>query len=238
MKIDKQINLNSFPNPALCHALKRGERAWWLRFEGQEAVLTHSLGLLYIARLLARPNAEPLHAVALARLAPGTGSAPVALEINSVGDRPALVGRDAYLVQHNLGDDEVERLRRLRLRLKVCEAVADDPDENPAIRLEAGAEAHDLQREIDRGIPVLRTQTKRTVRSVQRAITRAILGLYEAAETLDDAVPVLRNFADHLDRHLLVPSNRFASARARRVRAELSGCYRYEPPPGVVWDVS
>ena len=46
---------------------------------------------------------------------------------------------------------------------------------------------------------------------------------------------VLAAFAEHLERHLLIPSGRYSGARARSARGELAGCFVYERPEGVEW---
>jgi hypothetical protein len=42
---------------------------------------------------------------------------------------------------------------------------------------------------------------------------------------------------EHLERHLLIPSGRYSGARAREARGELAGCFVYERPEGVKWEV-
>jgi len=47
--------------------------------------------------------------------------------------------------------------------------------------------------------------------------------------------PVLRLFAGHLEKHLLIPSARFSCRTGGRNSTGLAGCFTYEPPPGVTW---
>jgi len=74
------------------------------------------------------------------------------------------------------------------------------------------------------------------VRAVRMAIKRfhRKLGTAAAAER-GRPDRVLAAFAEHLERHLLIPSSRYSGARAREARGELAGCFVYEAPQNVVW---
>ena len=47
--------------------------------------------------------------------------------------------------------------------------------------------------------------------------------------------PALLQFADHIRKHILVPSRRYAAPGHRQARSGLAGSFTYEPQPGVAW---
>jgi hypothetical protein len=47
--------------------------------------------------------------------------------------------------------------------------------------------------------------------------------------------PVFRAFAEHLEKHLLIPSSRYSGRKGARTVAGVAGCFTYEPPDGVAW---
>jgi hypothetical protein len=47
--------------------------------------------------------------------------------------------------------------------------------------------------------------------------------------------PVLGSFADHIKRHVLIPSVRYSGHGGPYARAGLAGCFTYERPGGVSW---
>jgi hypothetical protein len=78
-------------------------------------------------------------------------------------------------------------------------------------------------------------ESQRAVRAVRMAIKRFYRNLVAAAHERGQPDRVLGAFADHLERHLLIPSGRFSGVRAREARGEMAGCFVYERPEGVVW---
>ncbi len=49
--------------------------------------------------------------------------------------------------------------------------------------------------------------------------------------------PVLQGFAGHLREHLLIPSGRGGGCARGWAAATYPGCFTYEPPKGVAWEV-
>jgi len=67
------------------------------------------------------------------------------------------------------------------------------------------------------------------------AIKRFHASLGAAVDARGRPDRVLAAFAEHLERHLLIPSGRYSGARARQARGELAGCFVYEGKQDVVW---
>ena len=49
--------------------------------------------------------------------------------------------------------------------------------------------------------------------------------------------PVLQGFAQHLRQQVLIPSGRGGGRGGARIATAPGGCFTYEPPPGVVWEM-
>ncbi len=75
------------------------------------------------------------------------------------------------------------------------------------------------------------------VEAVRLAINRFHAHLSAATDQHGQPHSILRPFADHLLKHLLTPSARFTGRTGSRMRAEVSGTFRYEPPEGVSWTI-
>jgi hypothetical protein len=76
---------------------------------------------------------------------------------------------------------------------------------------------------------------QRAVDTVRKAIRRFHHGLSQAVNTDGNPHPVLRPFADHLQKHLLSPSARYSGPGITSAKTGFPGCLTYEPPPGVSW---
>src|SRR3989442_6838872 len=78
-------------------------------------------------------------------------------------------------------------------------------------------------------------EAQRAVRAVRMAIKRFHGNLGAAAAERGRPDRVLAAFAEHLEKHLLIPSGRYSGARAREARRKLAGCLVYERAPRVEW---
>ena len=47
---------------------------------------------------------------------------------------------------------------------------------------------------------------------------------------------VLRRFAEHIEKYILIPSARYSRHGRSQARTGLAGCFTYEPPEDVAWE--
>ncbi|HWW02581.1 MAG TPA: hypothetical protein VNZ64_22980 [Candidatus Acidoferrum sp.] len=80
-----------------------------------------------------------------------------------------------------------------------------------------------------------RDSAQRCVRAVRMAIRRFHGHLAAAVDAQGQLEPMLRTFAQHLERYLIVPSRRYSEARRLGSIPGSAGCLTYEPPSGVAW---
>jgi len=219
------------------YGLRKGLGVWKLVFEGKEAELKHERGILYVAWLLANPPEQPIHALDLAAKIPEIYRHQLAL--NQIADpstgRAAPVQSHARIQERSLSLDDAQSLRVLLRKEKELEAILDDENESEPVKQEALRELEaiaEFQRQRGR-----RSQdsAQRAVRAVRMAIVRFHRRLLTAIDRSGNPHPVLRPFAAHLEKHLLIPSARYCGPTGNRARGPLAGCFTYEPPPGVIW---
>ena len=192
-----------------------------MTFEGREAIFRHEQGALYVAWLLLHPPRKPIHALALA------------LEARAFSG-PTPGAADA-VQQRYLGLDEAEVVRNLRRRERELEVVLDDDEEIEPVKAEA-------LRELEAIVDFMRQHPWRSRDCVQkcaREVGLAIRCLHARLAVAVDAEgkpdAALRAFAQHLDEHLLIPSDGGGIPGRFRLGAALPGWFTYEPPRGVVW---
>ena len=179
-----------------------------MTFEGREAIFRHEQGALYVAWLLLHPPRKPIHALALA------------LEARAFSG-PTPGAADA-VQQRYLGLDEAE-------------VVLDDDEEIEPVKAEA-------LRELEAIVDFMRQHPWRSRDCVQkcaREVGLAIRCLHARLAVAVDAEgkpdAALRAFAQHLDEHLLIPSDGGGIPGRFRLGAALPGWFTYRPPTGVVW---
>jgi hypothetical protein len=214
---------------------------WQVVFDGEETQFKHEKGSEYVARLLVERG--PFHALVLATRAGGGGGA----VSNSSGrvhgmnrTRTEASLREVLDVEGTVQErsaalDEAEARRALVSQRRRLEAVAMDESAPARKRAEA-------RRDIRAIVKHLRSQPRRptdkaqrAVRAVRMAIKRFHTNLVAAVDERGRPDRVLAAFAEHVERHLLIPSARYAGARARGARGELAGCFVYEAPQNTVW---
>jgi hypothetical protein len=133
--------------------------------------------------------------------------------------------------------DERESRRALIEQRRRLEALAKDESapmfRRKAAKRDIAAIAKFLR--LEPGRPT--DEAQRSVRAVRMAIRRFHRNLVAAGKQGDRCGSVLAAFANHLERHLLIPSARFSGSRAREARGEMAGCFVYERPRGVEWKI-
>ena len=216
--------------------LRRQPRVWLLVIAGQDGLIGDCRGMQLAAYLMKHPPAEPMHAVVLEARVAGHDGEGMASVLASGAKGGGLMGVDRDGLVHegcgrrlNQGNNAV-----LRRKLNDLKESMDDTTLPESEREEARAEFEELLRASSRG-GKLADGASRAADRVGKALRRLHEDLMGAE--LDPGEPdvVSRAFGEHLYRHVLVPSMRYAGPRGRRTGARAGGCFTYERPPGVNW---
>jgi hypothetical protein len=220
------------------YALRRGLGVWELTFEGNQAVLKHERGVLYVAWLLINRPPEPIHALDLnlrVREMERTFSG-ISGVVDPASGKAVLLEKNARIQERSAGLSDAETLRILREKESELEAILEDEDESEPVKAEAMRELEAIakyrQQQDRRGTD----SAQKAARAVRMAITRFQKRLAVAVDTGGNPHPVLGPFAAHLRQHLLIPSARYSGLHRGRARGSLAGCFTYEPPAGVSWN--
>ncbi len=203
------------------YALRRGLDTWEVTFAGQRDSFSDEQGAAYVVWLLLHPQSEPIH--------------PVALTLEA-RHKPGHTPSSADVIQErNLGLDDAEAVRNLRLQAREYAAVLEDESASKS----AKAHARQQRDEIREFLRKTSWRTQTSAQKCARAVTKAIKRLHRRLAAAKDAEgrphPVLQAFARHIEKHVLAPSGRSGGHGGARSRGSASGCFAYEPPPGVVW---
>ena len=216
------------------YSLRKGLRAWDLVFDGAPAVLRHEQGIVYVAWLLGHPSVEPVHAL---QVIANTHSVSNAIRKSVEISAPAVSTPHARIQERALGMDDLESIRLLRRKERELEAILASEDEAEPVKAEALRELDQIARQQRHHWRRSEDHAQKSVRAVRRAIIRFYSRLQKATNPEGGPHPVLGPFAEHLDRHLLIPSARYSGLRGSFARSGRVGCFIYEPPAGVIWEV-
>lgn len=224
---------------AVPYALRKELGFWDLTFEGRSGIFKHEQGAFYVAYLLGRPWAEPIHGLVLAlefkERRRHTGGIFEIADPNS--GRLVCVAKTATLQQRSLGLDDVEAARALRRKQQQLEALLEDEDQIEPVKAEAQRELEVIYQFQQLNAPRIRTSAEKAADAVGKAIKRLYQHLADATEARGEPHAVLRAFAEHLKRYLLIPSGRCGTPGGPRLREQGRGCFTYEPPSGITWKV-
>ena len=219
------------------YALRKDLGFWDLTFVGRSGIFKHEQGAFYVAYLLGRPSAEPIHGLALAlEINDRCGHAGNACEIADPKTGTFVrVAKTATLQQRSLGLDDAETARALRRKQHELEALLEDEEQIEPVKLEAQRELEAIYQFQKLNAPRIRTSAEKAADAVGKAIKRLYQHLAEATGAGGEPHAVLRAFAEHLKQYLLIPSGRCGIPGGLRTRAHCGGCFTYEPPTGVTW---
>ena len=192
-----QNPVSSIQNPEPVCSLRNEHGFWELLFDGQSAVLKQDQALFYVAWLLANASLEPIAAHDLA------------VEVYEMFCEHDDFGRAVSgmrVIPDCWDGDGVEFARLLIKRQKVLEAILDRPDELEPVKAEAPSELA--------AVYELETTCALEIAGLAKQMAEIIWeGLLHLHATLASAVdaqgqphPVIRAFARHLLRYLLMPS--------------------------------
>ena len=218
----KETTLRNHPKAGQ-YALDRGLGLWELTFEGRKAIFKDEQGALYVACLLLAPPEEPIHALALA------------LKARKMAGQAA--GEEEVIQQRNLGLDDAEAVRNLRRRQHELEAVLEDDLEAEPAKAEARRQVEEISEFLRKNPWRSQDCAQKCVRAVAMAIRRLHTHLGRAVDVQGKPHPVLQGFVQHLREHVLIPSGRGGGQGGARLATAPGGCFTYEPPPGVVWEM-
>ena len=221
------------------YSLRKGAGFWELTFNGRQAAFKHDQGAAYVAYLLLNPPPEPLHALDLATRIAVLHGKPGAAEIaDPATGHTVLLLADARIQERSPELDNAIAMRAVLRKQEQLEALLEDEDQIEPVRAEAQRELIALYDYEKTSGPKVRDSAQKAVRAVRMAIKRFYNRLLKSRDADGNPHPVLRAFATHLEKYLLLPSARHAVARGRRTRSELAGRFTYEPPPGLTWSKS
>ena len=222
MKTNQAITDRSHPHECR-YVLNRGLGYWALVFEGRETVFKHELGALYVAYLLLNPPKEPLHAVALALKA---------------RERAGQVAEPNEVFQErSMGLEEAAAVRALWRRQRELERVLKDKLEIEPVKAEALRELEEVTDYLRQSPWLSRHGAERCVRAVMAAMKRFYSHLAGGVDVEGKPDEVLQAFAMHLRKHLLILSGRGGAHTRKQALSGFAGCFIYQPPRGVVWEV-
>jgi hypothetical protein len=222
MKTNQAITNRSRPDGGQ-YAMRREADTWEVTFEGRKASFKHELGALYAAYLLQEPPREPLHGVALALKA--------RVKLGQT------VSSDEVLQERVMGLEDAAAVRALWRRQRELERILRDRLEIELVKAEAQSELEEITERLRQSPWLSRRGAERCARAVAVAIKRLHAHLAAAVDAEGRPDEVLRGFALHLQEHLLIPSGRGFGRAGKWVASVPSGCFTYEPPQGVGWEV-
>jgi len=228
------------PQTSDLYSLRRHTTFWSLTFNGQEACFDHEQGAYYVAYLLLNPPDEPIHGVALELKALTFFRQFSDKRCETVITDP-LTGElktmacDSEIVEDRLCADEAEGLAPLRRKIEELEAILQNERASEPVKAEVARELEEIYAYQKRNPLAPLTESQRAVRNVRRAIIRLHEHLAAAVGHQGKPHPVLRSFAEHIRRYVIIPSFLFCKVGRRRTADTGASTFTYEPPSGVNW---
>ena len=139
------------------------------------------------------------------------------------------------LVQRNLSIDDLQSAYALHREIGKLEALLENQDVIEPVKAEVAHELEEIYAWQKKNPLQITDQARKAVRAVREAIRHLHHNLATANTSDGTPDPILRQFAFHLLRHLLIPSARYSPFGQARVKTGVAGCFTYEPPRGVIW---
>jgi hypothetical protein len=219
-------------------ALRRDGDVWHLTFDAREAMLKHEQGVYYLAEMLTHPGEriKKLHLAAKYSGLKSRGLCTIEVYDPATGriETPASM---EPVHEAALATDDLEARNACKARARELKETIEDPTETDAAKMEAREELEQIVAHLRRDNRVVRDPTKASGDAIRSALKKLLRNLMEPGGSAGTPQSVRREFAQHIERYLLIPSRRFGAPQARMARGELTGCLLYEPPAGVTWIV-
>ena len=217
------------------YSLRKGLRTWELVFQGRAAPIDDGRGVQIVAYLLRNPPVERIHAIQLERLvwADGYVDEPMvsrAREEEADLEANLSIRGEVGGVARCQDDNTI-----LKHEVRELLAIIRDGTLPTGEREEAQARLEAISRSLSGGGGLAGEASKAAGR-LRKAINRLQAQLAGARNEKNEPHPVLREFAEHLRKHLIVPSARFTKSKTSRNKAGVAGTFTYEPPADVVWE--
>jgi hypothetical protein len=224
------------PNPR--YALHKGLGFWEVFFQGKRGFFKHEQGAYYVAHLLLNPPERPMHALALTVAVATIRGRPISplRIVDPATGHSVLLDGDGTLQQRSMGFEAIDTAWALRKTQLALEHLVDDNDQIEPVKAEALRDLEVIYNFQKNNPRHTRDTAQRAAHSVRTAILRFHGRLSGALDARGRPHPVLRPFAIHLEKYLLLPSGRYFKPGASRRRVGLAGCFTYEPPRGVKWE--
>jgi hypothetical protein len=137
-----------------------------------------------------------------------------------------------------LAADDDEARNAYKATARELKDTLNDPTETEAAKAEAQEELEHITAHLSKDSRQLRDPTKAAADAIRSAIKKLLQNLSGPGGSTNSPHSVRRDFAEHLQRYLIIPSRRYAAPRARKARGDLTGCLLYEPPAGTSWAIS
>lgn len=217
------------------YSLRKHAGVWQLVFEGRKGFIDDERGVHIVAYLLRNPPVERIHAVKLERLVWAQSyvdEQPVSRSVEEEADLAAhlTIRSEAGGVARRRDDNDM-----LKWEVRELLEIIRDASLPSEERDEAQSKLDEISRALSGGGEGVGEATKAAGR-VRKAINRLHAQLAVANNEKNEPHPVLREFAEHVRKYLMVPSARFTKTSTSRNRTGVAGTFTYEPPPGVIWE--
>jgi hypothetical protein len=215
-------------------SLSRGLGIWDLTFNYRDTYLANLKGVTYIRYLLYHPD-DSIHGLELGAKTSQflTSQSGTEYMVNPETGLKVPVNRDSVIQERSLHlDTDISPV--LGKKLRELKAIMEDEGANDAERREAEEEYHEIWSSLSEGN--LPETAELAARAIRKAIARFYDQLARSVDARGEPHPVLRQFAEHLDQYLILPSSRLYVRRGQRgERGYPGGRFIYQPPPGVTW---
>lgn len=197
------------------YALRNGGGIWKIVFDWKGADWKDEKGLRYVAYLVKHPPAQPIHGTKLAA------------QVFGYADVPEL----------SLGKEDESTQRAIEKEAKELASVIRSAGASDLEKREARERLEELAKVRKVAGKRPESNAEKTVRAVRKAIHRLHKKLASAKDGGGRPHPVYRPFAEHILKHIIIPSARYSGRRGARTKAGVAGCFTYERPEGVEWTV-
>jgi hypothetical protein len=223
--------------PSTRYALRKGLGLWHLIFDSKEAILKHERGLFYVAWLLYHPDETPIHALDLMAKIPEIYRQQLGLTqlTDPTTGKVVPLQSGARLQERSLALDDRQAMRALYRKQQELEALLDSTDATEPEKAEALRELEAIYTYQRQNASRSRDAAQKAVRTVRMAIKRLHQHLLTATSSDGASDPVLRSFADHLQKNLILPSARYSTHASSGPRRSLSGSFTYDRPTAFSW---